>query len=302
MTTGDRAAWNAFWAYAGARTGAGCLPSGSPALERAQRASWESFAPRIGGNGRVLDIATGDGRVMAWLLACRRDLAPTGIDFAEKLPPPPSGASVRCGISMEDLPFPAGTFDAVVSQFGFEYGDIPGTAAEIARVLAPGGIVGLMTHRGDSVILMHNRARRDAISWAIEREDLPGIAKRSLALRSAGIAALPPAISTAPARGQAMFGANSAAWEIAEAIRRTLELGRNDMTGRVAASIDTIAVMAKGEMGRIAALERACAAASNEDALVSALGAAGLEQIEMTPVREAAGARPFADFRLIRSK
>ena len=300
MSKERKAAWNAFWGQARRSGGGGCLPGGSPALERAQRAVWQRFAQGVVRNGRVLDLATGDGRVMAWMREKRGDLAAIGVDLADELPPAPSGTSICGGVAMEELPFADASFDVVVSQFGFEYGDVSTIACEIRRVLVPGGAVALLTHREDGVILAHNRARRDAIAWAVDREDLPGIARRSLSLRAAGISSVPPAIATAPARGQALFGQGSAAWEIAEAIRRTLELGRMDAPQRVAASIDAIAAMAIGEIARISALEAACEVAADERALAEAFAGAGLEQTGSETVRESPAAKPFADFRTIR--
>lgn len=61
---------------------------------------------------------------------------------------------------MESLPFRDGEFAAVISQLGFEYGEVAKVAAEAARVLAPAGKVGLMVHRGDGPILEHSLARR----------------------------------------------------------------------------------------------------------------------------------------------
>lgn len=234
------------------------------------------------------------------MLDGRPDLEMTGIDFATELPPAPRGTSVRSGVTMEDLPFPDAHFHGVVSQFGFEYGDVPAVTREVRRVLSTDGVVGLITHRLDGPILAHNLARRDAIRWAIVDEDLPGIAMRSLTRRHAGGAAIPPPISEAPARGRSLYGSNSAAWEIAEAIRRSLELSSTGQPARVAAAIDAIATMARDELGRIAALEAACEAVSNEAALTSVLHATGLKQVDIAPISDSEGSPPFADFRTIR--
>ena len=46
---------------------------------------------------------------------------------------------------MSDLPFEDGSFDHVISRFGFKYTKAPNrTASEIYRVLRPGGNVALM--------------------------------------------------------------------------------------------------------------------------------------------------------------
>lgn len=298
MSRSHDAAWNAFWSAHRGGAGGGCLPGSSAALEAAQQAAWRGFAPGIARGGRVLDLATGDGRVMAWLLAARRDLKPVGVDLANQLPPPPRGAAVQGGVAMESLPFTAGRFAAVVSQFGFEYGDLPQVAREMRRVLADSGVCAVLTHRQDGPILEHNLRRRDAIRWAIEAEDLPGKAKRSFALRQTGIGAVPAIFDQAPARGAQQFGPGSAAWEIAEAIRQSLHYGRNDHPARVAGAIDAIVGQARGELGRISALESACAAIADAGSLERALADAGLRQVAITPVCEAGSERPVADFRV----
>ena len=210
-------------------------------------------------NARVLDIASGDGCVMADLLRARRDLKPIGIDQAPVLPPPPRGAKLRGGVEMDALPFADASFAAVTSQFGLEYGDVDETAREIVRVLEPGGLVGLIVHREDSPILAHNRARAEGIAWAIEQEALPAKALASLRLRASGLAVMPPDIASGPERAARRFGPGSAAWEIAEATRRALIGGNTAHPAQVAATLEEIAAQARRELICIATLGFAAA-------------------------------------------
>lgn len=302
MTVDHARAWGEFWrrdAKAG-RRGAGCLPERWEGIGRAQRTVWTEFAAKLPRGARVIDLATGDGRVMAWLHRARRDLKLIGTDLAPDLPEPPRGAKVRPGVAMEALPFPQARFDAATSQFGFEYGDVAAVAAEIARVVRPGGLIGLLSHRGDGPILAHNLCRRDAIRWAIEEQDLVGIAKRSLGLRASGIGVVPSLITAAPAEGARLFGDESAAWEIAEAARQSLVLGMRDSAPAVAGLLDEIAARADNELMRIASLGEACAQADDTAGLARAFAAAGLEPLEAVSVAEGASTRAFADFRVLR--
>lgn len=301
MTNEHAAAWSEFWRQDSRRPSgeAGCLPARWQGIDAAQRAVWTGFAHELPRGSRVLDLATGDGRVMGWLLRARRDLKLVGTDLAPELPAPPRGAKIRPGVAMESLAFPEGRFGAATSQFGFEYGEVAAVAAEIARVVRRGGLVGLLTHRGDGPILEHNLRRREAIRWAIEEKDLVGTARRSLDLRSAS-GSVPPLLAQAPAEGARRFGEGSAGWEIAEAVRRTLVLGVRDHPANVARLLDTIAARAANELGRIASLEAACAQADDAAALARAFTAAGIEPIETRDVAEQGAGRPFAHFRLLR--
>ncbi|MDE1468319.1 class I SAM-dependent methyltransferase [Aurantiacibacter sp. D1-12] len=294
-------AWNTFWdreRKAGrADNGGGCLPAGWQGIADTQKRVWHSFSRTLPKGARVLDLATGDGIVLKMIMEKRRDLNLFGVDRAESIPTPPAGITLRGGVSMEDIPYPDNRFAAVTSQFGFEYGDIERAAAEIARVIQPSGKLGLITHRLSGPIVSHNRKRKEQIAWAIETEGLIDTARNSLGLRDAGIAAIPQAIIDAPAKGASTFGNGSAAWEIAEAVRQTLHMGRNDDPARVRAILDDIQAQASNEMGRIASLESAAATASDVDNVVAVLEKAGLAFRSEALLTDGVSASPFADFR-----
>lgn len=290
-------AWGDFWA-AGAKSQAGCLPAGYRGIDAAQTQKWVEFAKSLPPKPRVLDLATGDGRVMRWILNARRDAKLTGTDLAPELPAPPKGTKTRAGVPMEKLPFHDGAFSAVTSQFGFEYGDTAKVSAEVGRVLHPDGQLAILTHRQDGPILAHNVERRKQLSWALDDQQLIELAKRSLSLRAAGLAAIPAKISRAPREGARLFGPNSAAWEIAEAVRQSLVLGQRDTEGNVARLLDSIADKAANELGRIASLEVACARTASTATFTGSIEAGGLSQLSIAPVVDANNAAPFADFRI----
>ena len=94
--------------------------------------------------GRVLDAGMGPGRTLVEL--ARRGWEVTGVDGSEQMVAiargrlPSAGARLLQG-RLERLPFPDGTFDAVVATGVVEYVDPHVLAlAEIARVLVPGGL------------------------------------------------------------------------------------------------------------------------------------------------------------------
>lgn len=295
-------AWNTFWERQprSSGKGSGCLPQGWSSIDEVRAAVWKRFAEDLAEKARVLDLATGDGLVLAHMLSARPDLETIGIDRATALPQAPRGITLQGGVSMEDLPFEDDSFATITSQFGFEYGDVPKVAAEAARVLKPGGTMALITHRSDGPIVAHNRKRGEQVAWAIREQDLPSIACQSLALRNAGITDIPPAIAEAPARGAAAHGERSAAWEIAEAIRRTMLAGQREGPEYVRRVLDTIVMQAENELGRIASLELAASTASDHESFLGAIADAGFELVDTLELHDNHAPTPFADFRIFK--
>jgi ubiquinone/menaquinone biosynthesis C-methylase UbiE len=114
---------------------------------------WSSIVRRLAAGAAVLDVACGNGAVGQIMVrtaqALGGSLIITGIDEAAIDPPRylPQHAEVLKGIEfrprtmMEALPFEDGKFDAVVSQYGFEFGNLPKALSEAARVLKVGGLL-----------------------------------------------------------------------------------------------------------------------------------------------------------------
>lgn len=288
-------AWGDFWASNSGGDSNGCLPERWAAIEGAQRAAWSEFVAPLKDGARVLDLATGDGRVLAWMRSQRPDLVLTGIDLAPKLPPAPQGTTTRGGVAMEQLPFDDAAFDAIVSQFGFEYGNTAKVAAEIARVLAPGGKVGLMVHRGDGPILEHNRKRRAELLWALREKGVARKCKAALAQGQKGLERAAGLSAKVAQQGSAKFGSTSPAWEIPEAIRRSCLMGQRAGIGSIVETIGVIEAKAKNELGRIQSLTNACATADARDDLIGAFNGQSLSHESTSAVCEPSG-RALADF------
>jgi ubiquinone/menaquinone biosynthesis C-methylase UbiE len=154
------------------------LPSGLDiaAIKLRQRAAWSSGDYAVVGTTlqivgeslceavdlrsgeRVLDVATGNGN--AALAAARRFAEVIGVDYvpallahareradADRLP-----VQFR-ETDAEELPYPDGTFDVVLSTFGVMFAaDQERAAAELARVTRSGGRIGLANWTPDSFV------------------------------------------------------------------------------------------------------------------------------------------------------
>jgi len=111
--------------------------------------------PRVLGRpgARVLDLCCGTGDMVAALRS--RAVASVriyGVDFSrpmlERAAGKLGGTGSACSLAEADalrLPFPDGGFDLVTTAFGFRnLADYKGALAEVYRVLAPGGEVGIL--------------------------------------------------------------------------------------------------------------------------------------------------------------
>lgn len=93
----------------------------------------------------LLDVATGTGNVA--LAAARQGAEVTGVDVTPRMLQLAAERSHASGVPVtwveaeaSDLPLDSGTFDVVTSCMGVIFApDPPGAAAELARVLRPGG-------------------------------------------------------------------------------------------------------------------------------------------------------------------
>jgi SAM-dependent methyltransferase len=157
----DALAWTQFWEEQG--PGSRCLAQASHAFQKELDGHWRGFAGTLARGARVLDIGCGAGAVAQLLGAGRRDLRIVGIDLAEIPCGPPVSIEIVSGTAMEDLPFPDASFDAAVSQFGYEYGQAGEAARELARVMRPGAPFSFLVHHGGSVILASSRSHLEVL-------------------------------------------------------------------------------------------------------------------------------------------
>lgn len=128
---------------------------------------------------RVLDLGTGDGRLLALLRADRPEMAGIGLDFSDLML---EGArrrfvgNERIELVEHDLaePLPAlGRFDAVVSSFAIHHLESERKRSlygEVFDLLEPGGVFANFEHVASATHRLH-LAFFDAIDEPIENED-----------------------------------------------------------------------------------------------------------------------------------
>lgn len=175
---GERAqsidSWTEYWKSG---RGASCF-QGSDAEVRLNRL-WEELVDDLADGARVLDLATGNGTVAACCAArgraCGIALKVDGVDAAAIDPPKyvtdPGGVlrAVRFhrNVRLEALPFEDAAFDAIVSQFGFEYASEEPAAAEVARCLAPGGRLRFVLHARDGGVARDTALRLERLQGVL---------------------------------------------------------------------------------------------------------------------------------------
>jgi tRNA (cmo5U34)-methyltransferase len=128
---------------------------------------------------RVLDLGTGDGRLLALLLGDRAGLAGVGLDFSARMLDAARerfGGDERAELVEHDLaaPLPAlGRFDAVVSSMAIhhlEHERKRSLYGEVLELLEPGGVFANFEHVASPTPRLH-RAFFAAIGEPLEHED-----------------------------------------------------------------------------------------------------------------------------------
>lgn len=159
LRTSGADAWSLFWDEQG--PDGRCLIVGD-ALDALDE-QWAYFATSLPVAANVLDLGCGAGTVGRTLLGHRDDVQMTGIDSARVPARNQPQFRILSPVCMESLPFDDHSFDAAVSQFGIEYGNIFKTARELERVLKPGARFRFIVHHRDSQLVREGSVRRRAL-------------------------------------------------------------------------------------------------------------------------------------------
>ena len=155
-------------------------------------AGWKCFFDSLPDGASILDLCTGNGAiaVMAAEAGRRRgkDFRIVAVDAADVNPyryvtkhrNELAGIEFRPATPIESLPWPAASFDAVVSQYGIEYSDLSLSISELARVVAPAGKARLFLHAAEGAVVQRASRVVPEIDFLLHEVDLAGKAQRCL--------------------------------------------------------------------------------------------------------------------------
>ncbi|WP_158601795.1 class I SAM-dependent methyltransferase [Solilutibacter pythonis] len=140
---------------------------------------WGDLFQSLNSGDQVIDLATGNGALA--LLAAQYGkqngiaLDIHGVDLADIDPvrdvitidPLSMDIHFHPRTSISKLPFRDNSANLLCSQYGFEYNANESTAAELVRVLARDGCIGLILHSDDSVVAHTAPIQLDAIDYLL---------------------------------------------------------------------------------------------------------------------------------------
>jgi len=178
------AAWDRYW---GGGHGDTCFHQGEAF---SLRKDWIEFFAQLPRAARILDLATGNGALA--LIAAEvsrennRGYSITGVDFAVPKPEliPEIDTSLLEHISfvsstpLENMKFDAASFDAVTSQYGFEYSDTRRSIPGIAKLLAPGGKLRFLIHSHGGKVFKSTEQRCARIKQLLARDQVFDLCRR----------------------------------------------------------------------------------------------------------------------------
>ncbi len=126
------------------------------------KSHWEKAFSQLPNPAHVVDLATGNGALLSLLNQYagvnNMPFSAIGIDFAE-LNPKVTEKVINENVSMventliEDTQLDGSCIDLAISQFGFEYADIPAAVTELDRILKPKASINFIMHAHNSQII-----------------------------------------------------------------------------------------------------------------------------------------------------
>lgn len=281
--------WDRYWAGRG-KAGEAFAGEGverHPALE----AHWTKTiaeAPQ----GAVLDIAAGAGSVAKLAAGAGRATTATDISTEAMGALRASHPAIDCTTASADaLPFEAGRFALVTSQFGIEYAPEP-AFAEAVRVLEPGGVFSFLIHHQGGVIEKEVRGHR-ASAEALLASGLFEAARSFVHALSRGSFASEKAAYDRAEREAAESQSPVAAYTI-QGFRQLASRHANYAPSDITGWLDGMKAEAEAYLGRMQSMEAAARSADDLGRIAALLEEAGAEKVESAPFHLDAAEGPAA--------
>ena len=153
---------------------------------------WRTFFDSLPSGASILDLCTGNGAIAVMAAESSRrgnkGFRIVAVDAADINPylyvtthrDELAAIEFRSATPIEVLPWPAATFDAVVSQFGIEYSNLSLSIPELARVVAPTGKARLILHAAEGAVVQRSNRAIAEIDFLLREVDLAGKAQDCL--------------------------------------------------------------------------------------------------------------------------
>ena len=280
-----------------------CPTASDGGYDQEVREAWVGFFTPLPDGARLLDIGTGNGVIPLIAADTAAALGRTwqihGADLARIDPVKhvPDGASRFAGITFhpgvatEQLPFDAGSFDAVSGHYALEYADLGKALAEVNRVLKPGGSAQFVVHNTRSALVRAALQSLHEVDWLLTEakiyrrlhklvvmNDFTDSAKTTAASLQVTIRELKNAVAVARQRG----GGRVLSVAL-DAVQKLLEARKTHPGTTVGLEVDRAEEAMRDSARRLKDLVAHARSEADMEALEAQATAAGFEVVERAP-------------------
>jgi len=153
--------WSQYWLQGNKTSFGDTFQAG---YEGTLKQEWGDFFSTINPKCSVLDLCTGNAsliRIAATTLSYFNQITFTGVDYASILNDDfiakHKNVDIKSKVNIENLPFDDNSYDFIISNYGIEYSDIYKSTAEAARILKKNGLLNILCHYHDSVLIKDSK-------------------------------------------------------------------------------------------------------------------------------------------------